>query len=493
MTTQFWLGQREYWLLLLPSIFAATLIVGLWSVTLYQLDAARDSDLAAATKDAENFSRLLAVRTERAIDVVDQTVKLMKYGYDERGASVNLQTLVSGGVFGGVSGGVSVGLTHTDIVKRSGVAAIDTAYFSRIVDSVNSVNSGPQAVIALVGSDGVVRARRSAANDASANNVIDIPMLKAMALQDEGTLRTASAVDGIERLWAYRRLEAQPLYIVVGLGVDDSLQSFGQLRRHAMALASGATLLIVVFSALLTLLMCRLCLSRERAITESGNKSALLANMSHELRTPLYGILGYAELLRDELVDVEKRSFAQYIHDSGSHLLALVNSLLQMSKIEAGQVSIDLKTENLAALLGVAINTHASSAAAKGLKLSLTMAPDLPAELVCDRMRVMQVLNNLLHNAIKFTVSGKVELAVTNTAQGIRFSVSDTGPGIAPEAREAIFGSFFQVDRHSMDGTGLGLAIAKQVVQLMNGTIGIDSAQGHGATFFFMLPLKALS
>jgi two-component system sensor histidine kinase BarA len=510
MTMQFRLRQCEYWPTLLPCIFAAALIGGLWSATLYQLGSARDSHLAGAAREAENFASLLTLRTERAIDVVDQTVEFMKYAYDELGASLDLDALASGGVIAAdmfkpgsakLAPGKPVpgaGAWTIPMARRLNlpdssfngalVAAIDPLVFSRIYDQVDL---GRQGTISLVGFDGVIRARRSAFNDAIGTNVSDTPIFKSMALKSYGALRAVSAIDGIDRLWAYRQLEDQSLYVVVGVGIDDSLQSFDQMRRHVLALAALSTLLIVIFSALLIVMIRRLCLGREQAIAESRNKTALLSSLSHELRTPLNGILGYAELLRDELVDAEKRSFAQYIHASGTHLLDLVNSLLQISKIEAGEVSVELKNENLAALLDAAIHAHASSAAAKGLTLALTMAPDLPLELACDRMRVMQVLNNLLHNAIKFTGSGRVELAASASAQQVRFSVTDTGPGIAADLRTAIFGSFFQADRHAMEGSGLGLAIAKQLVELMSGTLGVESTPGHGATFFFTLPLGA--
>jgi signal transduction histidine kinase len=263
------------------------------------------------------------------------------------------------------------------------------------------------------------------------------------------------------------------------------------MRRQMISLAEFSTLLILIFTGLLLLLIRRLSLGRAHAIAENLRKTVFLSNLSHELRTPLNGILGYAELLTDDLTDPEKRSFAQYIHASGTHLLALLNSLLQISKIEAGQLALDLKNEPLKPLLMAALNAHASSATAKGLQLSLTTGPGLPAALHCDRMRLMQVLNNLLHNAIKFTSRGKVELAASLDPQGVRFSVQDSGPGIAPEFVEAIFDSFFQVSRHSMEGTGLGLTIARQLVQLMKGRMGLTSTPGHGATFFFTLPLQA--
>jgi two-component system sensor histidine kinase BarA len=576
MTMQFRLKSCHFSPILLPCIFAVALIAGLWSVALYQMGAARENYLTGATRDAENFATSLTVRTERAIDVIDQTVDLMKFAYDEQGAGLNIKALISGGVisadiFNRVSvldrdanvllsstlagaakvaasplvfsavasnaalfaarapagtlkergklsihkplAGPDAGTRVIQMTRRRNrpdgsfngaiVAAIDPLYFSRIYDSVDL---GRQGTISLVGNDGIIRARRSSANDSangsandsangSANDPIGrdekgTPMFKSMAQYQHGAMRAVSTIDGIDRIWAYRKLEDQALYVVVGVGVDDRLKPFIVMQRQLLALAVFSSLLILVFTGLLIMLIRRLGRARELAMAESHNKTVLLSNMSHELRTPLNGILGYAELLKEELFDAEKRSFAQYIHDSGTHLLSLVNSLLQISKIEAGEVSVQWKGENLSELLSQAINTHASNARAKGLVLSLAMGRDLPPELICDRMRLLQVLNNLLHNAIKFTASGKVELAVSAKAQGIRFSVADTGAGVAPELREAIFNSFFQVERHSMQGTGLGLAIAKQLVELMGGSIGVESTPGHGATFFFILPLK---
>jgi signal transduction histidine kinase len=536
----------DYWPTLLPCAFATALLGGLWGVTLHQLDVAQENRLMIATRDAENFAIALKVRTERAIDVVDQSVVFMRYAYDEQGAGLNLGQLMAGGVISAdplkrfsvldrdanvllssapfeavnVSGneGVRVhsaqssdtlwigkpvadsGVGHWAIqmTRRLNrpdgsfngvvVAAIDPVYFSHIYDSVDL---GRRGSISLIGGDGLIRARRSSANDMIGKDVSDSVLFKALLKNGHGALRAASPIDGVERIWAYRKLENQLLYVVVGVSVEDQLSTYAAMRSQMLALAGFSTLVILVFTGLLLLLIRRLSLGRARAIAESLSKTVFLSNMSHELRTPLNGILGYAELLTDDLLDPEKRSFAQYIHDSGTHLLALVNSLLQIGKIEAGEVALELKREALEPLLHAAINAHASSASAKGLLLALTMAPGLPAELTCDRMRLMQVLNNLLHNAIKFTGSGKVELTASPDPQGVRFSVQDTGPGIAPEFAEVIFDSFVQVNRHSMEGTGLGLAIAKRLVQLMKGSIGLTSTPGHGATFFFTLPLNS--
>lgn len=540
---QFRLKQCDYWPTLLPCVFALALIGSLWGVTLYQLAAAQENQLAMAARDAENFAIAMKVRTERAIDVVDQSVVFVRYAYDEQGAALNLGELMAGGVirtdplkhYSVLDRDANVLLSSTpsravnltgseDVLVHAGpgsdklwigkpvasadhwairmtrrltradgsfngavVAAIDPAYFSRIYDSVDL---GRRDSISLIGSDGVIRARRSDANDVIGKDVSDSPVLKTLLKNGSAALRAPSMIDAVDRIWAYRKLENQMLYVVVGVSVEDRLSSFTAMRRQMMALAGFSTLVIALFTGLLLMFIRRLCFARERAVEENQRKTVFLSNMSHELRTPLNGILGYSELLTDDLRSPEKRMFAQYIHDSGTHLLALVNSLLQISKIEAGQVTLDLKREPLEALLAAAINAHAGSASVKGLILSLAMGPGLPFDLMCDRMRLMQVLNNLLHNAIKFTVAGKVELAVDLDPIGVRFSVCDTGPGIAPEFADVIFDSFFQVRQNSMEGTGLGLAIAKQLVALMGGQLWLTSSPGHGATFLFTLPLK---
>jgi signal transduction histidine kinase len=216
--------------------------------------------------------------------------------------------------------------------------------------------------------------------------------------------------------------------------------------------------------------------------------------MSHELRTPLNGILGYAELLREELPPGEPRDFARIIHDSGLHLLALVNQILQLNKIEAGKERLVLSKVELRPLLVQVLNAHRSSARAKGLALESEIAPDLPEHIECDQVKLLQVLNNLLHNAIKFTNSGWVHLAATPTANGVRFDVSDTGPGIAPEVQSQVFEKFFQVDSSSArptDGTGLGLALVRELVELMRGEVTLQSLVGSGTTFSFTIPVQA--
>jgi two-component system, NarL family, sensor histidine kinase BarA len=258
--------------------------------------------------------------------------------------------------------------------------------------------------------------------------------------------------------------------------------------------ATLVTCAIGGFTLLLAMLIRRLVKSRAQALSASAAKTQFLSNMSHELRTPLNGILGYAELLRDDLPPGEQREFAQIIHDNGVHLLALVNQILQLHKIESGKDRLVLDAVELRPLLAQVLNAHRSSARARGLALESATASDTPVHLDCDRIKLQQVLNNLLHNAIKFTQTGWVHLAVGPCAQGVRFDVSDTGPGIAPEVQSQVFDKFFQVDSSSArpaDGTGLGLALVRELVGLMHGEVTLQSLLGSGTTFSFTLPLQA--
>jgi hypothetical protein len=225
-------------------------------------------------------------------------------------------------------------------------------------------------------------------------------------------------------------------------------------------------------------------------------KSGFLSNVSHELRTPLNGILGFAELLESDLPDPEQRSYAQAIHQSGSHLLELVNEVLDLAKIEAGRLELSRLDTDLGKLLRETAAGHRAAAEKKGLTFVESYAQDLPVRFLCDPMRLRQILNNLLHNAVKFTDSGRVGLAVNLDENPDRFylrlSVSDTGPGIPEEQQAMIFEKFNQVEKFMQrehGGTGLGLSLVRQLVTLMGGRLGLDSAVGQGSTFYVLLPL----
>ena len=230
--------------------------------------------------------------------------------------------------------------------------------------------------------------------------------------------------------------------------------------------------------------------ARGAAETASAAKSQFLANMSHELRTPLNAILGYAQLLDREALTDRQRAAVQTIDQSGRHLLTLITDILDLSKIEAGRLDLLPAAFDLHACVGNVANMIRLRTEEKGLDFTVHLADDLPRQLVGDAKRIRQVLLNLLGNAVKFTMTGEVRLAISALPSPgdevlIRFEVSDTGDGIQQDQIERLFEPFEQagtaIDRSG--GTGLGLSITRQLVQAMNGDISVQSIVGQGSHF----------
>ncbi len=227
----------------------------------------------------------------------------------------------------------------------------------------------------------------------------------------------------------------------------------------------------------------------------SEHKSQFLANMSHELRTPLNAILGYSELLADGIYgELAPRAAGvlERVQNNGKHLLALINDVLDLAKIEAGQLALTLEDYALPDVVQSVVSATESLANTKGLKFTADIAPGLPTGRG-DARRLAQVLLNLTGNAIKFTDSGEVAIGASAEDGHFVLTVRDTGPGVAPEDHDKIFGEFQQVDNSNTrkkGGTGLGLAISKRMVEMHGGTISVESELGHGATFRVTLPVR---
>jgi signal transduction histidine kinase len=230
----------------------------------------------------------------------------------------------------------------------------------------------------------------------------------------------------------------------------------------------------------------------------SEHKSHFLANMSHELRTPLNAIIGFSQVLRQRLFGPINEKQEEYLDDilsSGHHLLSLINDVLDLSKVEAGQVELDVVTFSLREAIERGVVMVREPATRRGVAVALELAPDV--DLVHgDERRLRQVVFNLLSNAVKFTPEGgNIVVASAHVDGEVQVSVTDTGPGIAAQDRERIFEEFQQteVGVQQREGTGLGLALSKRLVELHGGRIWVESEPGHGSCFVFTLPIEGAS
>ena len=550
--------QPGRWRLFLPIVSLTLLVLGLlWAAVLLKAQAEEEVVIRSINTENLNLARAFEEHSVRTIKSVDQTVLFLKHQYERYGDRVDIaeyvregmiisglfnqlgvidengiyiksnlpnqkrvdlsdrehfrvhrevdsgQLFVSKPVLGRASGKWSIQMTRR-INKPDGsfggvvVISVDPFYFS---DFYRGVDLGRGGVVSLVGADGIVRARRAGDDDAVGQDLSSSQLMKEMAKAASGSYRSVSSADGVRRFYSYRTLKEYPLTVTVGVEEKEALAPFVARRRGYLIYVLGVSLVVVVFGAYTVHLLGRqyrisqdLRESQWRAESANRMKSAFLASMSHELRTPLNGIMGYAELLT-EGCEGENREFASIIHESSQHLLELVNSILDLARIESGKMALQSSREALQPLFERIVRTYHPPAASKGVSLVLRFDNGLPDTLVCDPTRMAQVFNNLLSNAIKFTDVGEVVLHVARHGAQLEVAVRDTGCGIPAEMLSHVFERFRQVDnfltrRHQ--GTGLGLALVHELVGLMGGEVRVRSEEGKGSEFVVTLPIEGV-
>jgi signal transduction histidine kinase len=272
-------------------------------------------------------------------------------------------------------------------------------------------------------------------------------------------------------------------------------------RRSPGPFADGQVALLQTFAdqAAIAIENVRLFKELEAANRElaaaSQHKSEFLANMSHELRTPLNAIIGFSEVLAEKMfgeLNEKQEEYSKDIHASGQHLLSLINDILDLSKIEAGRMELEVSDFHLPSALDSALTLVRERAGRRGLALQINVDERL-GQIPADERKVRQVVLNLLSNAIKFTPEGgRIEVRATPQDGLVEVSVSDTGVGIASEDQEAVFEEFRQVGTadKKVEGTGLGLTLCRKFVELHGGRIWVKSQLGAGSTFTFTLPVR---
>jgi signal transduction histidine kinase/ActR/RegA family two-component response regulator len=314
------------------------------------------------------------------------------------------------------------------------------------------------------------------------------------------------SAEAFEMLRAYNRQHGQDEAHMVNAGVRQltgELQTQLETARKSVVLQQAvvrsqrwlelvASLLIVGAIAVLVWQRRqagRLRIAQQRAELASQSKSEFLSNMSHEIRTPLNGVVGVADLLASAGMPERERKMAELIRDSGRTLERLLSDVLDLAKVEAGQLTIEQAPFQAGDLIRAVAELNRPKAEAKGLVLNTRIAPDLESWFLGDSVRVRQILTNLTSNAVKFTEKGSVSIVAESPAPGvIRLSVADTGVGFDAAAKGRLFGRFQQADgsiTRRFGGTGLGLAICRQLATLMDGTLDCDSVPGRGSKFWF--------
>jgi signal transduction histidine kinase len=380
--------------------------------------------------------------------------------------------------------------------------------FETILNSCERLFAGRMAVIDLVGEDGMVHlGAYHGPNQDDVRRVyphtVDASSATGTAIATRAVVHFASLDDAPE--FARAALTAFGIKAAIGAPMMWEGRGIGAIwvaREYVGPFSEKDIALLKTFAdqAVIAIQNARLFheikeKSRQLEVANQ-HKSEFLANMSHELRTPLNAIIGFSEVLLERLfgeLNVKQDDYLKDIHSSGRHLLNLINDILDLAKVEAGRMELDLSTFDLPTAIANAMTLIRERAQRHGIAMAQDVAPEL-GDVVADERKFKQILLNLLSNAVKFTPDGgRIDVSARLTEKNVVVAVHDTGIGIAPEDQEAVFEEFRQVGRNytsKQEGTGLGLALTRRFVELHGGQISVHSAPGKGSTFTFTLPIK---
>lgn len=379
------------------------------------------------------------------------------------------------------------------------VASVDPGF---IGDFFTGLRTDGGASYGLIGDDGVPRvwvgSQRVALQEARRS-----PLLR---VSEQGKLSGVFEAPGSALLdgasWHLESLDNAPLVVAVS---TDSDVPRGQLRAlHLAAWVLGGLFVAFTAAAATYLVLAvrrnndivrQLHESQRHANSANEMKSRFLASVSHELRTPLNGILGFSELVAMTTDAAQAANYGQLIHKRARHLHELVNTMLDLAKIEAGRMEVTRSLCDPKEICEAVGGMHRLAAEKKGLALRIDYAPDLPTAIHTDRIKLIQILSKLLHNAVKFTLEGQVSLEVGLRGEDWLFSVTDTGVGMTSEQVAGLFDRFRHSEFHMAavareQGSGLGMALCKELVELLGGHIAVRSAPAQGTTMEVVLPVS---